>query len=119
MAVINYMVAGQFNFGLIQALQENDADAQYAEYLMAFRADLIHQLIQLRKEAGLTREHLAMLLGTTEDAVKRIETDSGYSSITMDRLFRWAWVCGMVTARMAFMDRNEVQAALLATDLVP
>ncbi|HEY7419342.1 MAG TPA: helix-turn-helix transcriptional regulator, partial [Ktedonobacteraceae bacterium] len=90
------------------ALDRVDADVMYIRLREAWVLDAIEKLILLRREAGLTREHLATLLGVTEDYIKRVEMKELVRSVPLELLFKWMWQCGVVPGKLQFEERNDI-----------
>jgi transcriptional regulator with XRE-family HTH domain len=101
------------------ALDSNNADVMYIRFREAWVLDVVEKLIFLRKDAGLTREHLATLLGVTEDYIKRIELKELSKSVPLEILFKWAWQCGVVVERLQFAERNNIWYFAEARDEEP
>lgn len=79
------------------ALNLND----YESWLITFKNKLIKLIIETRKKNNLSQQDLALILGTTQSVVSRIE--SGPSKITIDYLLKVATGLGILPHKMIKM----------------
>ena len=94
-----------------KALRDPKVCAEYDALEAAF--DMKRQMIALRKEAGLTQERIAELLGTQKSNISRLESLSSDVSPTLGTIESYARVLGY-SVRVAFEPLSKpVHAGVL------
>ena len=77
------------------ALNLND----YESWLISFKNKLIKLIIETRKKNNLSQQDLALILGTTQSVVSRIESGPS-KGITIDYLLKVATGLGILPHKM-------------------
>lgn len=75
-----------------KALQNPDVKTEYAALSAAFQ--MKRRMIAMRKQAGLTQEQMAELLGTKKSNISRLESVNSDSSPRMTTVEEYARVLG-------------------------
>ena len=75
-----------------KALKNPDVKAEYDALSSAFQ--MKRQMIALRKNAGLTQEQMAELLGTKKSNISRLESVSSANSPSLATIEKYAEVLG-------------------------
>lgn len=75
-----------------KALQNPDVKTEYAALSAAFQ--MKRRMIAMRKQAGLTQEQMAELLGTKKSNISRLESVNSDSSPRMATVEEYARVLG-------------------------
>lgn len=84
-----------------------------AEFLKADTVtSAILTVIAARQEAGLTQSQVAERMETSQSAIARLEKDLD-GSMSLARFVDWAYACGLVTQRLAFVSSGAVQTQAL------
>ena len=75
-----------------KAFQNDEVKEEYN--LSKFEYDIKKKLIYMRKEAGLTQEELAELMGTKKSNISRLESFKNNISPRLDTLMNYAYATG-------------------------
>jgi transcriptional regulator with XRE-family HTH domain len=87
-----------------KALQNPDVKAEYDALAAAF--EMKRQMIALRKQAGLTQEKMAELLGTKKSNISRLESVNSENSPRLATVEEYARVLGY-SVKVEFEPRAE------------
>lgn len=79
-----------------------------ARYLARQNRELISQLVQIRKDAGLKQSDVATLLGNTQQAISEFERMLKPASLS--RISNYAHAVGALVSHHVAMDRGQLEA---------
>lgn len=76
--------------------------SEYDSWLISFKNRLILQIIEERAKRRMTQKELAVLIGSTQSVVSRIESSSS-KNITIDYLLKIISILGVAPGKMLKM----------------
>lgn len=87
-----------------EALKDVQVKAEYDALSVAF--EMKRQMIAMRKQAGVTQEQMAEILGTKKSSISRLESLNAQSSPSLSTIEDYARVLGY-SVKVEFQPRTK------------